>query len=342
MVNKTNSSLEYDQYTEYPQIFLTAERIDGLLILIENIIVAVCLFTQRTKFTKKEFWLQIVCLNIHDFFTGVLILITSYLRSSLTNNACTILWLLITVNEMTFSCHIFGICIYRVLFLVKSGKFRFGWTVKTTYIQVILSVVICTIYSCVPLTLSWKGNHELKECSIPELFGSNLQKYGIYMGSGFGLILVCTDVLYSILLYKLNKILKRRRTYCDRTDTSEASSETIRLRRYKGIPASANRHERTTFLVYGGEGRDNQKQGIYLIGAILLWINLSIGAPVSVHFLAINVESIQLSKVFFQLMILIPMNNSFFNPWMYAMQSREFRRAVRENATNIISLLRRQ
>ena len=166
MANKTNSSVEYDQYIEYPQIFLTAERIDGLLILIENIIVAVCLFTQRTKFTKKEFWLQIVCLNIHDFFTGVLILLLSYLRSSLTNNACNILWLLITINEMTFLCNILGICIYRVLFLVKSGKFRFGWTVKTTFIQVILSVVICTIYSCVPLIFGWDENLELKECSI--------------------------------------------------------------------------------------------------------------------------------------------------------------------------------
>ena len=342
MENKTNSSVEYDQYIEYPQIFLTAERVDGFLILIENIIVAVCLFTQRTKFTKKEFWLQIVCLNIHDFFTGVLILLLSYLRSSLSNNACNILWLIITINEMTFLCNILGICIYRVLFLVKSGRFRFGWTVKTTLIQVILSVVICTIYSCVPLIFGWKENHELEECSIPQLFGSNLQKYGIYMGSGFGLLLVCTDVLYSILLYKLHKILKRRRTYSDRTDTSETSSVTIRLKTYKGIPASDNRHKRTTVLVYGGDGRDNQKQGSYLIGAILLWINLSIGAPVGVHFLAINVESIQLSKVLFQLMILIPMNNSFFNPWMYAMQSQEFRRAVRENATRIISLLRRQ
>ena len=351
MTNETNSSVEYTQ------IFLRCERINAFLILIENIFVAVCLLTHRTNFRKKEFWLQLISLTNHDLFTGILILILSYLRSTLNYNFCTVLWLFITINEMTFLCNILGICIYRLLFLIKPKRFRFNWTTKATLLQFFLSFIICTLYASVPLILGWTEQREIEECSIPQLFGTNLQKYGLYMGFGFGLLLVCTDVLYSILLYKLQKILKKRQNMLDRMGFKHIRStairpytyrpgtirpSAIRLRTYKDISASNRRNVRTTFLVSSKEGRDNQKQCVYLIGAILLWINLSVGAPIVVHFIAINTTSVQLSKVLFQLMILIPMNNSFFNPWIYALQSREFRRAVKENMANFMSLFRKK
>ena len=336
MANETNSSGEY---VEYPLIFLWCERINAFLILTENLIVAICLFTHRTRFPKKEFWLQLVSLTSHDLFTGVLILLLSYLRSTLINaDTCTILWLFITINEMTFLCNILGICVYRLLFLIKSGRFRFGWTAKTTLTQVTLSLVICTIYSCIPLILGWTEKYELEECSIPQLFGDNLQKYGVYMGTGFGLLLVCTDVLYCVLLYNLHKILKRRQKYHDQTDINSAGAGAIRLLNVRDISHRNRQNRNKHLLVYGGEGRDNQKQGIYLIGAILLWINLSVGAPIGINFIASYETSVQLSKVLFQLMILIPMNNSFFNPWMYALQSRQFRIAMKENTTQLISV----
>ena len=360
MANTTNSSIGD---SDYPLFFLTCERINAFVISLENILVAVCLFTHRTKFPKKEFWLQLLCLNIHDLFTGTLILLLSFLRSTLSDELCSILRLVITINELTFLCNILGICIYRLLFLIKSGRFRYGWTAKTTLIQITLSLVICTIYSGVPHILGWKANRNLVECSITELFGTNLQKYGLYMGVGFGLPLIGTDILYAILLFKLQKIFKRRQEYLEETDTdvSPASiyiwkknvrsqrnailnqtpkahsavkliqNDSIRLEPFKDIPVGTRKHKTKRVLVYGGEGRDNQKRCIYLIGTILLLLNLSVTLPVGVHLIAIFETSVQLSKVLFQLMILIPMNNSLFNPWMYALQSQAFRQALKEN-----------
>ena len=209
MANQTNFSILDD--SGYPPIFLVCERISAFLILIENMIVAVCLFTHRTKFRKKEFWLQLVCLDIHDLFAGITMLVLSYLRFKLNDELlyCSILWLIISANEMALLCNILGICFYRLLFLIKSGRFRCGWTTKMTLVQIIVSLIISIIYSGVPYILNWPEKDQIAECSVPELFRSNRQTFGLYMGIGFFVPLLCTDMLYSTLLCKLRLILKK-------------------------------------------------------------------------------------------------------------------------------------
>ena len=137
MTNQTNFSSQSDDDC-YPPIFLTCERINALVILIENIIVAMCLITHRAKFRKKEYWLQLVCLNINDIVSGLLMLLISHLRYSLKNRIiyCSVLWSLISINEMTFLYNVLGVCLYRLLFLLHSGRCRFGWKTKTTILQV--------------------------------------------------------------------------------------------------------------------------------------------------------------------------------------------------------------
>ena len=136
MTNHTNSSILDED--GYPPILITCERINGSVILLENIIVGLCLLTHRAKFRKKEYWLQLVCLNINDIFSGLLMLLISYLRYTLKNKPtlCSILWSIMLINEMTFLYNVLGVCLYRLLFLRHSGQCRFGWKTKTTIVQV--------------------------------------------------------------------------------------------------------------------------------------------------------------------------------------------------------------
>ena len=126
------------------------------------------------------------------------------------------------------------------------------------------------------------------------------------------------------------------------SNTKPGYTETNRNKTSKEIPAGIKRHENNRFLVYSGERRNNQKQSIYLIGAILFLINLTFVIPIGIHFVAVYETSVQLSKVLFQLLILIPMTDSFFNPWIYALQSQEFRQALMDNASWLYSLVRRK
>ena len=79
-----------------------------------------------------------------------------------------------------------------------------------------------------------------------------------------------------------------------------------------------------------GYKSDYQRQSLCLIGLILLLIDVSI-------FPAIIVRSIPVSislTVRFTLTLLV-FNNSLVNPWIYALQSKDFRRALKDNIVKI-------
>ena len=194
---------------------MICDRINGSVILAENIFVAVCLFTHRTTFGKHEFWLHLVCLNIIDLGVGLVTILLSCLRYSSASNLthCSILWIIITILELTFVYNVLGICFYRLLFLVKSGKYRCGWKVRMTVLNCVVNFVIACAYSVVPYIIWVEKEQQIMECSTTQLFKSKRRTFSLYIGIGFFVPLLCTNVLYSILLFKLRLNLKRGHRY---------------------------------------------------------------------------------------------------------------------------------
>ena len=130
--------------------FVIFERINAFAILMENIIVALCLMTHRKHFSKQEFWLFLFCLNINDIFVGLAMFLLSFISNDVFNNVnmCTILWVCVILCQLSFMYNVFGICLYRYLFISHTGRFRFAWKSTMTVIQLCVCFVIAIIYSC--------------------------------------------------------------------------------------------------------------------------------------------------------------------------------------------------
>ena len=79
-------------------------------------------------------------------------------------------------------------------------------------------------------------NIQIADCSIEELFRNNKKTSGITVTAGFVFPLLCTDILYSILLYKIHLILKRRQSYIGKANMDSKNScgtKSLNLDSYK-------------------------------------------------------------------------------------------------------------
>ena len=365
------------------------------------------------------------------------------------------------------------------------------------YFQVIISVLLSTLYTGITFGLLTDTGIQIADCSIQELFRNNKKQSGTSVFFGFLFPLLCTDVLYSILLYKLHFILKRRQNYLEKANTDREKSgatkshdtnsykllksqnaeslyvervldqkqtqssvtqpalvkqpaseeernnleclnvdndndylnseesnqealydnnlndqlkkgsttindnvsiqnvdlsccmkETVKPQKSstevetnpgsqsiagqgqldrtsrKAFNSSTNRstcrasyvnrkilsrektnrkrqQDNSQRLIYGGKCNDNQKQSIYLVGIVLLFINLSVFIPIIISLVSNFDPSFEISKMTRQILVLIVMNNALFDPWAYAFQSQEFRSALVENTTRLLTLVRK-
>ena len=92
---------------------------------------------------------------------------------------------------------------------------------------------------------------------------------------------------------------------------------------------TCRKHINRVSIVYGGKSRDNQKQSTHLIGVILVMLNLTMFLPACIKPSAVLVP-FHLSRMETELLFIIGMNNALLNPWVYTLQSTEFRCAVKD------------
>ena len=190
---------------------ITAIRVDSQLIFIENCIVAICLYTHRNKFSKKEFWLQLVGLTFNDLFASVALFILSFINYDIFSKniyGCFFLIVLILVSQMGLLFTVLSVCVYRFMFLVCSDRYRFGWTTKMTVIQIVGVYSFCTMYQVTALAL-W-GNLNLDKCTAVTVFGDGKQKAFVFIGAGLILPLIFVNVLYCVTFHLLRRHMSKR------------------------------------------------------------------------------------------------------------------------------------
>ena len=207
MANETNDTVTLTSSLT----FVVSERVNAFAILIENFIAALCLFTHRKHFSKQEFWLFLVSLNINDIFVGLTMIMLSFINNEVFNNlsACTVLWVCVIASQLSFMYNVLGICVYRFLFILHAGRHRFAWKSNMTGIQLFTCFVIAIVYSSGAFILAKPGD-TLAGCAIDDLLGKNIKVVGIYLSIGLLAPLICTDALYLILFCKIRGVSKRQ------------------------------------------------------------------------------------------------------------------------------------
>ena len=441
---------------DQPLSYIIFVRINSLAIFLENLIVAVCLFSQRKKFSKKEFWLHLVCLNINDLFVGAAMFLLSYINHELFNNnrnGCYVLIAVVIISQLALLYNILSICVYRFMFLVCTDRFRFGWKTKLTVFQIVFVYLFCTVYTIIPLTLWSRPNQVISKCAAQPAFGHNKQKVFIFISAGCFIPLIFLNILYCITFYKLRRNLKQRmlrscntaknkppRTWKlfthKRTQSRDVSISDFKLtpelspilqrnlscQQFQLIqvhrdnktdkqteeiqPFEIDEHERqqisTGFqdselfpsgnnsdsgksvdcqgniskitstkcskqglvvktdneinqaesglrkhpkktcnitnmacVVYRHSNASNQRQILTLIGVILLLMNITVLFPALIKVLTIVIPSWEIPVIAHLFLNVIVMNNSLINPWVYAIQSKEFQAALKDSTSKV-------
>ena len=204
-----------DSWQDDPYGFSGILRIDASLIFIENSFVALCLYTERKKFSKKEFWLQLFSLTTNDIFVSFTLFLWSFIKSDSFNKnivGCAFLAVIVLVSQMAFLFNILSICVYRLMFLVCTDRFRFGWKPKTTVIQITSIYTLCLLYVIIPIAVWGNRDISIDNCSSEKLFELNgKQKAHMFIGTGLFLPLIVLNILYGVTFHLLRGHLRRKR-----------------------------------------------------------------------------------------------------------------------------------
>ena len=113
MENQTELNSNFSLY--HPTHILIM-RVNSVAIFVENMIVAICLLTHRNKFSKKEFWLHLLCMNINDLFVGITMFMLSFINTDIISKSvggCVSLLILVAIPQLALSYIALSICIYR-------------------------------------------------------------------------------------------------------------------------------------------------------------------------------------------------------------------------------------
>ena len=199
---------------EFGNLGIPIMRIDAALIFFENVFVALCLYTERNKFPKKEFWLQLFSLTLNDIYVSLTLFLWSFVKSDSFNKnviGCAFLAVIVLVSQMAFLFNVLSICVYRLMFLVCTDRYRFGWKPKTTVIQVTSIYSMCFLYVVIPIAVWGNRNITIENCLSESLFEpTGRRKAHIFIGTGLFLPLIVLNVLYGVTFHILRGHLRRR------------------------------------------------------------------------------------------------------------------------------------
>ena len=207
-----NGTEDYN-VTGYPFIYITVMRVNSLAIFIENLIVAVCLYTHKNTFSRREFWLHLVCLNINDILVGISLLLLSFINAEVFNKSlkgCALLMVVVVIPQLTLPYNVLSICVYRFTFLIFSDKRRFGWKTKMTVFQIVGIHLFSAVYTIVPFIIWTTDDHIISNCSPVNVFGPNRGKAFGFIGAGILLPLIVLNILYCVTFQILRRHMMKR------------------------------------------------------------------------------------------------------------------------------------
>ena len=380
--------------TERPPAFSTNALIGlrsiSALVLLENSIVAVCLFTHK-KFSKQEFWLLLVCLCLNDILCGIAMMLISFIDADLFKYnliGCSVLMTFALSSQLSMLYNIFVICLYRFIFVSCFDRLRFGWRAKMSIYQITGAFTASTTYTALPFMVWSNNNHYITGCSGPSVFQNNEWKAFAFIACGFVLPLIIVNILYCVTFVKLRQHLRKRIYFmrrqanyriCSVNEENIVKKQDKQLTKVKNLDISRSREncvfdmnqinstqkvakesccerfstnsvpgvmQQEKVLLelppdemelnehknvsdkYKHTHRGTQLQCLTLIGLILLLINITTW-PAVISSVVEATTSFKLPLNLKRLVYWLIFNNALINPWLYSLQSSEFRASLK-------------
>ena len=197
--------------------YLIAARINSSLILLENLSVVLCLCMNKKIFYKQEFWLLLVCLTLNDILCGIAMMFATFIQSDVLHQdrtLCIFLMFLCQISQMCMLLNVLSICVYRFTLIACADKFRFGWKVWMSVVQISVTFVFSCVYCTIPF-LAWSRKELVRVgCDMVNVFGENLNKAYVFVCSGLLLPLLLLNLLYLVTILLLRQVNKNKGSKC--------------------------------------------------------------------------------------------------------------------------------
>ena len=216
MSNNTELISSTDSYSDIPLPLVIFVRINAAVILVENLIVALCLYTHRRRNYREEFWLQLVCLNVSDMFCGVAMILFSLINYDTINKTswgCIGLWLSVLISQLASMYNLLVICVYRFVSMICSLRFRFGCKTKMAILQLIFVYLFCTTYCIIPVAMWANKNRTINDCTSEDMFSNKKEQSMVFFAGGYFVPLIFLNVLYFVTFCKLRRNWERGNQY---------------------------------------------------------------------------------------------------------------------------------
>ena len=200
MENNTELLAEF----ELPEIVTNGMRTYSVIILLENLIVATCLYTDKGRFYKREFWLLLISVNIRDILMGIAMFLWSFKKSDIFSKniyGCGFMKVAVLSSWISLMCNIMCACVHRIILKFGGNRMRFGWRCKTTIYQVIGVYLFSMTYMIIPFALWSQTEQELTSCEPGQAFGQNQVKAFLFVGMGSLTPLLTANIIYGCLRY---------------------------------------------------------------------------------------------------------------------------------------------
>ena len=188
---------------ELPEIVTNGIRTYSVIILLENLIVARCLYTHKERFYKREFWLLIICVNIRDILMGIAMFLWSFTKSDIFSKniyGCALMKVIVLSSLVSLMYNIMCACVHRIILKFGWDKMRFGWRNKMTLYQVTGVYLFSVSYMIIPFALWSQTDQQLTSCQPEQVFGQNQEKAFVFVGIGALTPLLTSNIMYGCLI----------------------------------------------------------------------------------------------------------------------------------------------
>ena len=214
-------------------------RVISVLILLFNLVVTYCLYTHKRTFSRKEFWMLLLSLNINDLICGLAFFIATFVNYELIArniHTCVFVIAFVMISQQSTLLNVLTICLYRLFFLLSVNKIQLIWRSKMSYTQIVIIYMFCAIYWTIAFTVWSSPEPNITVCDANSVFGNGESKVYLFGVFGVFLPLLLVNVLYtvtfSILKYRLSTWASvfRHRGKPRRDETRLVRKYTARLR----------------------------------------------------------------------------------------------------------------
>ena len=307
-----------------------------LWIIVCNGAIVCCFITNRRLLSGCPFNVHVLSLAGTDLLVGICTITAVVIvvwRKNVSFPLCYIQFCLIFTSQLVGILHILGICVHRLLVVIKIQSLRNGNIAKLIACQIIFawifSIFICLIFpylSC----MGCQSRFTNVDCTVMNLFQERAKYIGSVWGLCFLVALLLTDIIYAFLCVRLlqiqNMILP---TVHNSSTTQPPIGSNVNSQLTNFAPPLSQRSQTSSRAI--------QKKAFWTIGIVICALNLFLGPYV----VGIIVESqaetgvIILTKEIRFLITYFIIMNSAVNPVIYVVRTKPLKETIRQSAFRV-------